>query len=102
MKASKFTDAHKAFIIRQGENGTPVDEICRKAGNGPANYFNWKKKYAGPIPSEMKRLQNLRTRPTSGRGYSRRRGEIRTQKAPRASIGQMPMSVSPSMTWMWW
>lgn len=40
MKASKFTDAHKAFIIRQGENGTPVDEICRKAGNGPANYFN--------------------------------------------------------------
>ena len=24
MKASKFTDAQKAFIIRQGEEGTPV------------------------------------------------------------------------------
>ena len=32
MKASKFTDAQKAFIIRQGEDGTPVEEICRKAG----------------------------------------------------------------------
>ncbi len=31
MKASKFTDAQKAFIIRQGEDGTAVDEICRKA-----------------------------------------------------------------------
>lgn len=32
MKASKFTDAQKAFIIMQGEEGTPVAEICRKAG----------------------------------------------------------------------
>jgi putative transposase len=31
MKASKFTDAQKAFIIKQGEEGTPVAEICRKA-----------------------------------------------------------------------
>lgn len=33
MKASKFTDAEKAFIIKQGEEGTPVAEICRKAGH---------------------------------------------------------------------
>ncbi|GGD30121.1 hypothetical protein GCM10011358_12710 [Sinisalibacter lacisalsi] len=32
MKASKFSDAQKAFIIKQGEEGTPVAEICRKAG----------------------------------------------------------------------
>jgi putative transposase len=32
MKASKFTDAQKAFIIRQGEEGAPAAEICRKAG----------------------------------------------------------------------
>ena len=29
MKASKFTDAQKRFIIRQGEEGTPVEEINR-------------------------------------------------------------------------
>ena len=32
MKASLFTDAQKAFIIKQGEDGMPVAEICRKAG----------------------------------------------------------------------
>ena len=59
MKASKFTDAQKAFIIQQGEDGTPVEEICRKAGISQATYFNWKKKYAGLMPSEMKRLREL-------------------------------------------
>ncbi len=29
MKASNFSDAQKAFIIKQGEDGTPVAEICR-------------------------------------------------------------------------
>jgi putative transposase len=43
MKASKFTDAQKTFIIKQGEEGTTVAEICRKAGISSATYFNWKK-----------------------------------------------------------
>jgi putative transposase len=59
MKASKFSDAQKAFIIKQGEEGTPVAEICRKAGISQATYFNWKKKYAGLLPTEMKRLKQL-------------------------------------------
>ena len=59
MKASKFTDAQKAFIIRQGDGGTSVAEICRKAGISQATYFNWKKKYTGMMPSEMKRLREL-------------------------------------------
>jgi putative transposase len=59
MKASRFTDAQKAFIIKQGEDGTPVAEVCRKAGISQATDFNWKKKYAGLLPSEMKRLREL-------------------------------------------
>ncbi len=59
MKASKFTDAQKAFIIKQGEEGTPVAEICRKAGISQATFFNWKKKYAGMMPSEMRRMREL-------------------------------------------
>tara|TARA_R100000501_G_C2547407_1_gene63548 strand:+ start:88 stop:354 length:267 start_codon:yes stop_codon:yes gene_type:complete len=59
MKASKFTDAQKAFILKQGEQGIPVAEICRKAWISQATYFNWKKKYAGLMPSEMKRLKQL-------------------------------------------
>ena len=59
MKASKFTDAQKAFIIKQGEEGTPVAEVCRKAGISQATYFNWKKKYAGMLPTDMKKLREL-------------------------------------------
>lgn len=59
MKASRFTDVQKAFIIRQVEEGTPVAEICRKAGISQATYFNWKKKYSGMMPSEMRRLREL-------------------------------------------
>lgn len=59
MKTSKVADAQKAFIIRQGEDGTPVEEICRHASISQATYFNWKNKYAGHMPSEMKRLREL-------------------------------------------
>lgn len=59
MKASKFSDAQKAYILKQGEEGLPVTEICRKAGISQATYFNWKKKYAGLLPDEMRRLKQL-------------------------------------------
>ena len=59
MKASKFPDAQKAFIINQGDDGTTVAEICRKAGISSATYFNWKKKYAGMLPTDMRRLREL-------------------------------------------
>lgn len=50
MKASKFTEAQKAFMLKQGEEGTPVAEICRKAGISQATYFNWKKRYCCATP----------------------------------------------------
>src|SRR6266446_6312999 len=59
MKRSKFTEAQIAFILRQGEEGTAVGEICRKAGISEATYYNWRKKYSGLMPSEMKRLRQL-------------------------------------------
>jgi putative transposase len=59
MKASKFSDAQKAFILKQGADGVPVAEICRRAGISEATYFNWKKKYDGPLPTEMRRLKQL-------------------------------------------
>jgi putative transposase len=59
MKAARFTGAQKAFILKQGADGTPVAEICRKAGISQATSFNWKTKYDGLLPSEMKRLKQL-------------------------------------------
>ena len=59
MKASKFTDAQQAFILKQGADGHPVAEICRRAGISEATYFNWNKKYEGLLPNEMRRLKQL-------------------------------------------
>src|ERR1700744_224436 len=59
MKASQFSDAQKAFILKQGSDGMPVADICRKAGISQATYFNWKKKYDGLLPDEMRRLKQL-------------------------------------------
>jgi putative transposase len=59
MKASKFSDAQKAFILKQGADGVPVADICRWAGISQATYFNWKKKYEGLAPLEMRRLKQL-------------------------------------------
>ena len=59
MKASRFSDAQKAFILKQGADGMPVADLCRKAGISQATYFNWKKRYDGLLPTEMRRLKQL-------------------------------------------
>ncbi len=59
MKASRFSDAQKAFILKQGADGMPVADICRKAGISQATYFNWKRKYDGLLPNEIRRLKQL-------------------------------------------
>jgi putative transposase len=35
-------------------------KVCRKAGISEATYYNWRKKYGGLMPSEMKRLKQLK------------------------------------------
>jgi putative transposase len=59
MKASRFSEAQKAFILKQGADGMPVADICRKAGISQATYFNWKKRYDGLLPTEIRRLKQL-------------------------------------------
>ena len=59
MKSARFTDAQKAFVLKQVKEGKTVAEVCREAGISSATYFNWKKKYAGMLPSDMRRLREL-------------------------------------------
>ena len=59
MKTSKFTEGQIAFVLKQAEDGTPVAEVCRKVGISEATFYNWRKRYAGLMPSEVKRLRQL-------------------------------------------
>ena len=59
MMKSKFTGEQIAFALKQAEVGTPVEEICRKMGISDATFYNWRKKYGGLGPSELRRLKQL-------------------------------------------
>ena len=59
MKKSRFSEQQIAFILKQGDDGTSVEEVCRKAGISQQTYYLWRKKYAGLMPSEMRRLKQL-------------------------------------------
>ncbi|MGX1500021.1 transposase-like protein [Labrenzia sp. MBR-25] len=45
--------------LRQADEGTPVAEVCRKAGISDATFYNWRKRYGGMTPSGVKRMRQL-------------------------------------------
>jgi len=59
VKRSKYTEEQIAFALKQAELGTPVPEVCRKMGVSEATFYNWKKKFGGLGPSELRRLRQL-------------------------------------------
>jgi len=59
VKKSRFTEEQITFALKQQELGTPVEEICRKLGIAQATFFNWKKRFSGLGPSELRRLRQL-------------------------------------------
>jgi len=59
VKRSRFTEQQIAFALKQQELGVAVEEICRKLGISDATFYNWKKKFSGLGPSELRRLKQL-------------------------------------------
>src|SRR5467141_2727580 len=59
MKRSKFTESQIVFALKQAETGVAVAEVCRKMGISEATFYNWKKKYGGLAPDELRRLRQL-------------------------------------------
>ena len=59
MKKTRFTENQIITILKEGEAGVQVKEICRKHGISDATYYNWKSKYGGMEASEMKRMREL-------------------------------------------
>lgn len=58
-KKARFSEQQIAFILKQADAGTTVEEISRKAGISQQTYYKWRKKYAGLMPSEVRRLKQL-------------------------------------------
>lgn len=48
MRKSKFTQSQIVAILKEGDAGVPLAEVCRKHGIRSPTYYAWKSKYAGP------------------------------------------------------
>jgi putative transposase len=59
LKKSRFTESQIVAVLKEGESGIAVAEICRKHGVSSATYYLWKNKYAGVQVSELQRLREL-------------------------------------------
>ena len=59
MKKSRYTEEQIAFALKQAELGTPVEDVCRKLGIAEQTFYRWKKRYAGMMPSDMKKMKQL-------------------------------------------
>ena len=59
MKRSKFTDEQILAIVKEGEAGRKVADLCRTHGITEQTYYRWKAKYGGMELSEMQRLKQV-------------------------------------------
>ena len=59
MKKSKFNETQIVAMLKQGDAGVPVKDLCRQAGISPATYYQWKSKYGGMEASDLKRVKEL-------------------------------------------
>lgn len=59
MKKSKFSETEIVSILKQGDAGVAVKDLCRQAGVSTATYYQWKSKYGGMEASDLKRVKEL-------------------------------------------
>jgi putative transposase len=59
MKKTRYSEEQIVSILKEGEAGISVADLCRKYGMSDATYYNWKAKYAGMAVSDVKRLKQL-------------------------------------------
>ena len=58
MKKSRFSDVQILTVLKQGENGVPVADLCREHGISDATFYKWRSKYGGMTVSDAKRLKS--------------------------------------------
>jgi len=59
MKGKRFSEEQIIGVLKEGEGGAKVIDVCRKYGISDATYYNWKAKYHGMEVNELKRLKQL-------------------------------------------
>ena len=59
MRKSRFSDSQILAILKQNEQGVPVQDLCREHGMSSAQFYKWRAKFGGMDASMMKRMKEL-------------------------------------------
>lgn len=59
MKRSKFSPKKIVKILKEFNEGSSMNDLCRKYGISQSTVYNWRKKYGGLEATELKRLKAL-------------------------------------------
>ena len=59
MKRSTYTDEQILAIVKEGEAGRKVADLCRTHGISEQTYYRWRTKYGGMDPQMARQLQDL-------------------------------------------
>lgn len=59
MKKSRFSDSQIMAILKQGESGVSVPELCREHGMSSASFYKWRAKFGDMDTSMIKRMKEL-------------------------------------------
>jgi len=57
MRKSRFTEEQIIGILKEGEAGANIGELCRRHEISKESYYRWKAKYGGLEVSEARRLR---------------------------------------------
>ena len=60
MRTSKFTPEQMVHILRQGDSGVPIGELCRQHSISEQTYYRWKKQLGDLGTAEVRELRQLR------------------------------------------
>ena len=59
MRKSRFDEQQIIGVLKEGDAGAKVGELCRRHGISGATYYKWKSKYGGMDATEAVKLRSL-------------------------------------------
>jgi putative transposase len=59
MTRKRHTEEQIIAVLKDGQAGIGVQELCRKHGISDATFYKWRAKYAGLEVSDVKKLRQL-------------------------------------------